>query len=209
MPSSESETCELLQRAHAGDGDAVSRLLQKYRTRLRQMVTARMDPRLSARVDPSDVIQEAMVIATEQLPGYLHDRPIPFYPWLRRIAWQQLVRAHERHRDAAKRSIRREGQHAWGISDHSAVQLGNLLDGNFSSPSHRFAREEDQRRLQEALSRLSELDREVVLLRYVEGLSVPEIAAGLGATDAAIYKRQARALEKLHQLLHRDINHDT
>ena len=47
----------LLQRVADGDATAASELLDRHRHRLRRMVAVRLDDRVSARVDPSDVVQ--------------------------------------------------------------------------------------------------------------------------------------------------------
>ena len=78
MTASQSpETEELLERATRGDQQAIEQLLTRYRPRLRQMVMVRMDPRLKSRIDPSDVVQEALMDASRMLPEYLRDRPLP------------------------------------------------------------------------------------------------------------------------------------
>jgi RNA polymerase sigma-70 factor, ECF subfamily len=72
-------------------------LLARHRERLRRMVAVRMDRRLSPRLDPSDVVQEALAEADRHLDEYVHEQPLPFYPWLRQFAWQRL-----RHLTAAE-----------------------------------------------------------------------------------------------------------
>jgi RNA polymerase sigma-70 factor, ECF subfamily len=206
MPISQSETCELVQRAACGDDAAIEQLLQTHRGRLQQMVRQRMDPRLRARVDSSDVIQETLTEASQRLPQYLENQPIPFYPWLRRIAWQQLVKLHKQHLDAQKRSVRREQRPAWNLSDHSSMQLAHVISRGLSTPSAALSRKEICQRVRAALEQLSETDREVLLQRYVEQLSIKEIAAVLEATEEAIYKRHARALENVHSLLERELH---
>src|SRR4051794_11198000 len=108
MPEPDTEL--LLDRAAGagGDADARNRLLQRHRDRLKRMVAVRSDPRLAARVDPSDVVQEALADAAGKLDGYLRDRPLPFYPWLRRLAAERLVALHRRHVQARRRSVTRE-----------------------------------------------------------------------------------------------------
>src|SRR4051794_34055053 len=76
----------LLNPAAAGDEIALRRLLNRPRGRLRRMIAFRLDSRLAARLDPSDVAQEALADASRKLPQYAHERPLPFYPWLRRLA---------------------------------------------------------------------------------------------------------------------------
>jgi hypothetical protein len=57
-----------------------------------EIVTVRFDRRLVARIDPSVVVQEARLDAAQRLPDYLRERPLPFYPWLRRLAGQHLFK---------------------------------------------------------------------------------------------------------------------
>src|SRR6476619_211078 len=93
----DSDTQELLDRSTGGDDAACQALLARHRARLRRMVEVRLDRRLAPRVDPSDVVQEALADAAARLDDYLRDRPLPYYPWLRRLAWIRLDRIHRRH----------------------------------------------------------------------------------------------------------------
>lgn len=199
--SSTSETEHLLQRAENGDNDAVRQLLDQHRQRLRQMVAVRLDPRLAARVDPSDVVQESLMAATQQLKQYLQQRPLPFYPWLRGIAWNRLVRLHARHVQAQRRSIHREQPPSMALSDASVMELAERLVARNSSPSEHFRRQEIRRRVRQALDQLSERDREVLVMRYLERLNVREVAAILELSEGAVRMRQLRALERLRDLL--------
>jgi len=70
----------LLRRAEAGDPTARDALLRRHRPRLRQLVALKLDHRLAARVDPSDVVQETLTEAARKLPTYARLRPLPFYP---------------------------------------------------------------------------------------------------------------------------------
>src|SRR5262249_62353015 len=94
----------------AGRGDARprGRLAERHRGRLRRMVAVRLDRRLAARVDPSDVVQESLAEADRRLDGYLRERPLPFYPWLRQLAWERLTALYRRHVPAQPRSVTRE-----------------------------------------------------------------------------------------------------
>jgi DNA-directed RNA polymerase specialized sigma24 family protein len=68
-----------------GDQAAVRSLVERHRERLRRMVALRLDSRVSARVDASDVVQEALFDATRKLAEYERERPLPIYPWLHRL----------------------------------------------------------------------------------------------------------------------------
>ena len=119
MAEHDAETEALLASAEDGDGAARELLLGRHRDRLRHMVAVRMDRRLSARLDPSDVVQEALVDAHLELPRYLSERPLPFYPWLRQLAGERLAELHRRHVQAARRSVRREEPGVLPLPDES------------------------------------------------------------------------------------------
>ena len=130
---------------------------------------------------------------------YAHCRPLPFYPWLRRLAWERLVRLHRRHLQAARRSVRRE--QPLPLPDESAVELADRLSARGSSPSVRLQREETANQVRTALAQLRPRDQEVLVLRHLEHLSVQEIAAILELTEDAVKTRHLRALQRLRQLL--------
>src|SRR5215467_10011374 len=158
MAADQLDTEELLNLAGAGDGEARQRLLARHRHRLRQMVTVRLDRRLAARLDPSDIVQEALADAARGLDDYLRDRPVPFYPWLRRFAWERLVEANRRHLQARRRSVAREQRLEAHLPDPSARMLAARLLAEGTSPSRRLMRQEDRDRVQAALDRLEPRD---------------------------------------------------
>lgn len=191
------DTEHLINQASQGDTSAREKLLARYRDRLCRMVAIRLDRRLAARLDPSDVVQEALMDAGQELSDYLRERPLPFYPWLRRFAWEHLVKLHQRHLTARKRSAAREEQQALALPDESALELAQRLVAPGTSPSNRLLRQELQESVQAAMARLPDSDREVLVLRYLEKLSISEIAAVQGISEAAVKMRRARALERL------------
>jgi RNA polymerase sigma-70 factor (ECF subfamily) len=199
MENTDQDIEQLLVRARRGEESAQEALLIQHRERLRRMVAVRLDPRISARVDPSDVVQEALAVAAELLPEYLQEQPIPFYPWLRRLAWERLVKLHRQHIGTKKRSVAREVMPE--LPDDSVDALALLVVGDNTSPSKHAVRKELQNRVRVALNELSERDREVLILRYLEQLSASEIASILGSTPGAIKVRHLRALERLRHLL--------
>ena len=194
--SRDPDTDELLIRAHSGDGQAVDRLVARHRSRLRRLIEVHLDRRLAARVDPSDIIQETLVDATRKLPRYLRERPLPFYPWLRQLALERIIRNYRQHVRAASRSVRREAAPGLRLPDHSAVRLAKLLVSAGSSPSHQLLREEQSAQVREVIENLSARDRDVLVLRFLEQLSTGEIAAVLCLTEAGVKSRLRRALER-------------
>ncbi len=73
MDNNSGESVDLIERARAGDREALNALLTRHRDRLRRMVDMRLDTRLQARLDASDVVQEAYVEVAERLEEYLRD----------------------------------------------------------------------------------------------------------------------------------------
>ena len=199
MPRSRPDTDDLLNRAAAGDPSAPGALLARHRRRLVRMVSLRLDPRLAARVDPSDVVQDALAEAGRRLPAYLHDRPLPFYPWLRQFAADRLADLYRRHVRSARRAVDREDP--GGLPDWSAEELADRILAREQCPSEDARRAELRERVRAALRRLPGPDREALTLRFLEELPAGEVAAVLGLSEAAAKKRVLRALERLRAVL--------
>jgi RNA polymerase sigma-70 factor, ECF subfamily len=191
------ETRDLLEEAGAGDRQAFERLFARHRGPLRAFVERRLDPRVRARVDPSDVVQETQLEVYRRLDDFLRRRPMPFHLWLRKTAYERLLKVRRRHVSAAQRSVRRET--AW--PDPSSVLLAQRLLRDRPSPSQPAIQEETVRRVRQALDRLGEVDREIILLRLVEELPYQEAACLLGVEPAAARQRYGRALLRLRKTL--------
>jgi RNA polymerase sigma-70 factor, ECF subfamily len=195
----------LLDLAAQNDQAAISKLMAMYRAKLKKMVSVRMDGRLSARVDPSDVVQETLMVAIRQLPDFLKDRPVAFYPWLRAVAMNRLVDLHRRHITAQKRSVRREQDKVKQyLPDESRMQLARQLVHPASSPASKLERAELEKRTSDALAELPAGEREVLVLKYLEELSTGDIAAVLNVAERTVWRRHARAIEQLSALLSAD-----
>src|SRR5262245_46924903 len=72
-------------------------LFDRYRDRLRLMVHLRLDRRLQARVDGSDVIQEAFLEASQRYEHFKTKPTMPLFLWLRFLVGQRLMLMHRRH----------------------------------------------------------------------------------------------------------------
>jgi RNA polymerase sigma-70 factor (ECF subfamily) len=197
----EPDTEELLNRAGRGDLPARQDLLARHRARLRQMVALRIDRRMAARVDPSDVVQDALADAARNLNDYLETRPIPFYPWLRQFAWERLIQLHRFHLRAKRRSVDREELRIFDLPEDSEAALTERLATSTQSAGAQIVQDELRGRVQAAIEELPPRDREVLVLRYLEQLSSVEIASVLGIGEAAVKTRHRRALERLRKQL--------
>jgi RNA polymerase sigma-70 factor (ECF subfamily) len=198
MHADDANVTALLSQAAAGQTDAIQTLLQLHRDRLKRMIAIYFDNRLLRRADPSDVVQETLAEAARRLPIYAAQPLIPFYPWLRRLAQDNLLKLKHFHA-AQKRAVHRE--EALEPTDASAMHLAERLAATGTGPSERAMREERKKQVQSALAKLPPRDREVLVLRYLEQLSVEEATAVLGISEEAYMKRHFRAIQRLRRNL--------
>jgi RNA polymerase sigma-70 factor (ECF subfamily) len=194
------ETCRLLEQIQAGDRSAFERLFGRYRPYLHQVVEARLDPQILARVDPSDVVQEAQMEVYRRLPDYLARRPMPFRLWLRKTAQERMLSIRRRHLEAKGRALGREVP----LPERSSLMLAKPFLAAKSTPSQELDQRELVDRVQKAVARLSEADQEILLLRTFEGLSNQEVACLLDLDPQTASKRYGRAVLRLQRLLGAD-----
>jgi RNA polymerase sigma-70 factor (ECF subfamily) len=201
-PIDPDDTDLILRDAAHGDQAALRSLLERHRERLRRMVALRLDSRVAVRVDASDVVQEALIDAARKLADFERDRPLPFYPWLHRLAAERLEAVHRKHGCGA-RSVGRE-QHALAWPDDSARLLVDCLVASDTTPGHFLVREERRQQVHAALERLTPPDREILAMRYLEDLAFTEIAAILGIGESAAKMRHLRAIERIRSVMKAD-----
>ena len=190
-------TRNLLQQAVNGDRQAFEQLFARHRPYLRHMIELRLDPKLRARLDPSDVVQEAHLEAVRRLSTYLATQPMPFRLWLRQIAYDRTLKARRHHFGTARRSVGRE----MPLPERSSLMLVQRLFAGGSTPSQRLDRKELTQRLRQAMAQLADTDREVILMRHFEGLSNHEAACLLSMDPGSVSKRPGRAILRLHRIL--------
>ena len=188
-------------------GQQLDNLLAEYRPRLRRMIALRLDPRLRARFDASDVVQEAYIEVSRRVLGHQAAPEMSFFLWVRQIATQKLIDLHRKHMGAEKRDVRLEVPLPESGLD-SAVSLAHALTRDASSPSRRAIRAERVECLREALEGMQEIDREILLLRHFEGLAFRECALILGITTGAAKVRHLRAVERLGEIFRRQGGED-
>lgn len=169
---------ELIRRSQAGDWDAFELLLERHRTAL-----ARTAYLVTRDGDASqDVMQEALLQVWRDLPSY---RPFgSFRAWMLKIT---LNKARKHYRKRRVQTVPLE----------TAVEVPGVAEGL----EEKAARGEQTERIRQALELLSTDHREVLILRYYNELTVPEIARVLGRREGTVKSRLSRALGRLEQVL--------
>jgi RNA polymerase sigma-70 factor (ECF subfamily) len=196
------DTVELVERARSGDQQALEEIFTRHRDRLRRMVETRLDGRLRARVDASDVIQDAYLKIAGRLGDYLANPTLPLFLWMRLVVGEQLINLHRHHLGARMRDAGREVTLARpALPAAGSEALAAQLLGQHTSPTEAAVRAERLLRLQEAINALDPTDREVLALRHFEQLSRAETAQVLGIGEDAAAKRYVRALKRLKDAL--------
>ncbi len=192
-----SEELELLKN---GDEETLAEVFFNYREKLQRMIRFRLDRRLYGRVDTADVLQEVWLETARRISDYTDNPAVPFFVWLRQLAYQIIIDLHRRHLGAQKRNVNQEVALAASNCDTS-LSIAARLVGDLTSPSQAAIREERLAQLREALQSMDEIDREVLALRHFEELSNNEVAEILNLQKTAASNRYVRALKRLRQIL--------
>lgn len=187
----------LLGGVSEGDCRALETLLALHEPYLHRVIAHRLDPRMNARVDPADVLQETHLQITSRIQDFLTRRPMPFRLWLRKTACECLLQVRRKHVEAQARSVDREAL----LACQSSIILAERLLDNATSPSGKIVKREVSERVREAVGDLSDQDSEILVLRAYEGLTNSEAACVLSIEVDTCRKRYTRALLRLSQAL--------
>jgi RNA polymerase sigma-70 factor (ECF subfamily) len=180
----ESTIQTLVVRAQEGDRDAFAELYEHFAPKIYNYLYYHLHGRAQL---AEDLAEEVFVKILEKLGRY-QNRGLPFSAWIFRIAHNHLI-------------------------DYLRAQpkLGSVsIDDCHDLPEGRSERSLDlaltQAELLRALTRLTEDQRRVVVLRFLHGMSTAETARTLSKTEDAVKKLQARGLQVLKKnlSLHRE-----
>ena len=192
----------LTERLSNGDAEALATLFSMSWERLQRMVHFRLDQRLSGRVDPDDILQEAYLAARQRIDSFAAEKSNSVFVWLRLIVGQTMIDVHRRHigskmRDAGQEiSIQR-----FASPMASSISMSKHLLGELTPPSQAAINNEVSALLEKVLSEMEPIDQEVLILRHFEELSNKEVAELLGLQRSTASNRYVRALQKLKVIL--------
>jgi RNA polymerase sigma-70 factor, ECF subfamily len=189
----ESHESNLALDVHRGAAGAVERMVRKYQDGLFGYVSALLrDPS-----DAQEVAQDAFVRAHRSLTtsyDAARCRTLLLRPWLYRIARNLSMNLLRARRARLETPMERE----------EYIRTADARQGRESGSAER--RTMAVVALQEASESLGLPDRELLELRFVEGLSFAEIAGILGATESSARGRVFRAVRRLRRAMTEDGN---
>lgn len=186
-------TSHYVQQALRGDRDSLGWVVERFSPLLRAQAVWRLGPRLAAQVDPDDIVSEAWLVAVRRLADLVHEGTRATPRLLVFLGTTILNLVNRRIEDAA-RDTRRAGPAADSSRD---LEPADEVAASITGAVTQAMRTEMASALEVALAALEPRDREVILLRAVEGLSNVEAAAQLGEASTTVSHRYRRALTKL------------
>lgn len=171
----------LVQQAQRGSADAFAELYREHVQVIYRYVVHRVgDPQLA-----EDLTGDVFTKALEGLARY-QDQGRPFLAWLYRIAHARVI-------DHYRRVGRRPEEH--NVDDEPLPVSPNM--------DERMLRQQAAQALREAIAGLTADQQQVVILRFIEGYKIEEVAVILGKQPNAIKALQHRALRSLAGRLER------
>lgn len=169
---------------------------ERLRPRLLAMIERRVGPKLAAKIDPEGVIQEALLRARPRWQDLGAARPEDLNAWVYRQVLDRLI-----ERIRAVLGPQRDASREVAWPDHSAAPLAEQMVDSHTGPDSALSRAERCAVVRAALERLDPIDREILALRYFDGLSFAQIGAILGLKENAANARAIRAAVKLRKMI--------
>jgi RNA polymerase sigma-70 factor, ECF subfamily len=171
----------------------------KYRGYLQFLAKTNLSLQYGGKFDRSDIVQKTLLNAFTARQQFQGKTEAELIAWLKTILIHQIAQA-TREVTTQKRDIKRE-QSIEAALDASSMRLGNFLAAHQSSPSQQAVRQENIRVIADALEGLPENQRQVLILRFWEGMTIQQVADSLGKSTPAIAGLLHRATKKLRGVL--------
>ncbi len=172
------EEWEIVQRAQQYDETALASLYETYHPKIYSYGFLQMGDMSAA----EDLASDVMLKMIESIRGYQY-KGLPFGAWVFRIARNRIIDLHRRNR--------RRGE----------VHLNETLTSTLADPQTLAERALDHGQLQLALKHLTEEQRQVIVLKFIQGFDNRSIGRILGRREGAIKSLQHRALIALRRVL--------
>jgi RNA polymerase sigma-70 factor (ECF subfamily) len=174
----ESITRILCEQARAGSREAYDQLFALHTDRALLFIRSRLGPKLRTNLESQDVLQDAYLAAHQAFAEFNYTDDGAFLRWLCRIISHRLC----------------------DLGDHFAAlkrQPVEIPRSNSSGPVTQLDRAEHRELVAQALDKLSDEHRQVLLLRFFEGLTAEEAGQVMQRSAGAVRKLTARALVEL------------
>jgi RNA polymerase sigma-70 factor (ECF subfamily) len=190
----------LLDQARAGDETATGQLLESYEGYLTLLARVQIGRRLQGKADAGDLVQETFLEAHRQIRNFRGTTEAELTAWLRRILAGVIALMLRRYLGTKGRDVKLERELQFQL-DQSSQAMDAGFVATHSTPSQHASRREQAVLLAESLEKLPADYREVIVLRHIEALSFPEVAARMGRSEDSVQKLWVRSLASLKKSL--------
>ena len=184
----------LVEAARRGDRAAFDQLCDQLRPELLRWASRYLGADLQPKLGPSDLVQMSLLEAFEAFERFEHGDESEFLSWLYRILSNNLIDVARQYRGTQKRCANRE-------VPIDATDCEESLIGHSQTASSIIRRREVDEEMLRAVAKLPRERRQVVQLRYRDGLTHAEISQRLGITESSARKIFSRAITQLRSLL--------
>ena len=179
------------------EAETDGRSLERYRDYLRLLARLHESPRLRAKLDPSDIVQQTLLQAHQKQSQFRGETEAEWAAWLRAILASKLAEAC-RSFGREERDVGLERSLQAAIDDSSS-RIEAWLAADQSSPSQQAIRHEHLLRLGEALAQLPEDQRTAVELHHLRGLLLADVAKEMGRSKQSVAGLLVRGIRNLRK----------
>jgi RNA polymerase sigma-70 factor (ECF subfamily) len=172
------EEWQLVRNAQKYDEDALRQLYEKYYPKIYNYAFLQMGDLHAA----EDLTADVMLKMLESIQKYSF-RGLPFGAWVFRIARNRLIDLHRRRK--------RRGE----------VDLSETISGTLASPESMAERALERGQIQIALKHLTDEQRQVIVLKFIQGFDNRSVGRIMGRSEGAVKSLQHRALGRLRRVL--------
>lgn len=171
--------------------------LESFRAELLLLARLHLPVRLQAKVDASDVVQQALLQAHSNREQFKGETEAQLAQWLRRILSNVIIDSHRRYTGKRDVTLERSLEHSL---DQSSSNM-DLILGHQSTPSRAAIKEEEIQSLTELLYQLPTAQKQAIQLHYLQSLPLARVSQEMNRTEASVAGLLRRGLKALRSQL--------
>lgn len=198
--SESAELDQLLEKAMAGDRQAIIHLMEAMAPRIRARLASKVTGPYQSLIDVDDLMQVTYLETYLRIKRFTQGDSSAFLAWMTRLAENNLIDA-VRALDAAKRPGPKNRVETPRAREDSMAALVDLLGITNTTPSVVVMRGEAGALLEQAIAQLPADYAKVVRLYDIAGKSAADVARELGRSEGAVFMLRARAHDRLKEIL--------
>lgn len=199
MSESIHKTLNLVNKAKAGDDEALNLLFCHYMDRILRMVRLRMGPKMRIRLESMDVVQEVMSRAIKAFDNFEVRHEAAFLHWIRRLVQNEIVNLANFH-GANKRNSAKEISNLNRDEKNCSV-LSSIPADSIWNPGKQLQLKKEVIELEAAMDLLKEEQKEVIIMKQYEGFTFKEIGQEVNCSEDAARMKYVRAMDRLTDIL--------